>query len=59
MVEQAMGRRGVRSETRIERLEQRLKPVVVVALIAMVLLLFIVHATAILSQPLPLPHPER
>ena len=45
-------RRLLRSQTRIERLEGRLKPVAMVALIATVLLLFMVQATAILAQPL-------
>ncbi len=45
-------RRLLRSESRIQRLEQQLKPVAVVALIATVLLLFMVQATAILAQPL-------
>ena len=36
---------------RIERLEQRLKPLAIVGLIATVLLLFMVQAQAILSNP--------
>ncbi|MCP9860241.1 MULTISPECIES: ACR3 family arsenite efflux transporter [unclassified Cyanobium] len=42
----------LRSPTRIERLEQRLKPVAIVSLIVTVLLLFMVQAQAILSNPL-------
>jgi len=45
-------RRLLRSVTRIQRLEQQIKPVAVIALIATVLLLFMVQATAILAQPL-------
>jgi arsenite transporter len=42
----------LRSPTRIERLEQRLKPVAIVSLIVTVLLLFMVQAGAILANPL-------
>ena len=41
-----------RSPTRIERLEQRLKPLAMACLIATVLLLFMVQARAILAHPL-------
>jgi len=44
-------RRLLGSEARIKQLERRLKPVAVVALIATVLLLFLVQAKAILAQP--------
>jgi len=40
------------SDTRITRLEQRLKPLAIVSLVATVLLLFMVQASAILSNPL-------
>ncbi len=42
----------LRSPGRIERLEQRLKPLAIVSLIATVLLLFLVQAGAILANPL-------
>ncbi len=42
----------LRSPTRIERLEQRLKPMAIVSLIVTVLLLFMVQAQAILANPL-------
>ncbi|MFM9048335.1 MAG: arsenic resistance protein, partial [Cyanobium sp.] len=42
----------LRSGTRITRLEQRLKPLAIVSLIATVLLLFMVQASAILANPL-------
>ena len=42
----------LRSPGRIERLEQRLKPLAIVCLIATVLLLFLVQAGAILANPL-------
>jgi len=42
----------LRSDTRITRLEQRLKPLAIVSLIATVLLLFMVQASAILDNPL-------
>jgi ACR3 family arsenite transporter len=44
--------RGGGSPGRIERLEQRLKPLAIVSLIATVLLLFLVQAGAILANPL-------
>ncbi len=43
--------RGGGSPGRIERLEQRLKPLAIVSLIATVLLLFLVQAGAILANP--------
>jgi ACR3 family arsenite transporter len=46
-----MTRLFLRSPRRIERLEQNLKPVAVISLIATVLLLFMVQATAILANP--------
>lgn len=42
----------LRSPTRIQRLEQRLKPMAIVSLIVTVLLLFMVQAQAILANPL-------
>ena len=42
----------LRSPRRIERLEQRLKPVAIISLITTVLLLFMVQASAILANPL-------
>jgi ACR3 family arsenite transporter len=42
----------LRSPRRIERLEQRLKPLAIVSLIATVLLLFLVQAGSILANPL-------
>ena len=45
-------RLSLRSVRRIERLERRLKPLAIGALIATVLLLFMVQAQAILSNPL-------
>lgn len=42
----------LRSPGRIERLEARLKPLAIVSLIATVLLLFLVQASAILANPL-------
>jgi arsenite transporter len=47
----------LRSPTRIERLEQRLKPVAIVSLIVTVLLLFTVQAGAILANPLAIAAP--
>ena len=44
--------RGGGSPARIERLEQRLKPLAILSLIATVLLLFLVQAGAILANPL-------
>jgi ACR3 family arsenite transporter len=46
-----MTRLFLRSPRRIKRLEQNLKPVAVISLIATVLLLFMVQATAILANP--------
>ena len=42
----------LRSDTRIARLEQQLKPLAIVSLIVTVLLLFMVQASAILANPL-------
>ncbi len=45
-------RRLLRSPGRLKRLEQRLKPLAIVSLIATVLMLFMVQARAILAEPL-------
>ncbi|MEB3157624.1 MAG: ACR3 family arsenite efflux transporter [Cyanobacteriota bacterium] len=43
---------GLRAPARVERLEERLKPLAIVSLLATVLLLFMVQASAILANPL-------